>query len=231
MFDAIRSETIERLRHCMATLSFIKDNERERFEEDSIDVINIRGLFYVMLYAAIENTFNATVSVYLSFLNMKNIEINHTNYFFLSVAADAHLRSFRAKQTSRNITEMNARLKLLEGMFTEEAVAIDSNFFGNYSQNINPKLISMVEKCLYIGTLALSSRDNAYLTEITEKRNKVAHGRESAHDIGKTSRADELKIRFDATRRIALHFIATFESEVDKLSCIKENFKPQYINN
>lgn len=58
--------------------------------------------------------------------------------------------------------------------------------------------------------------DRALIDELTDKRNAVAHGRESAASIGEKYRTDELRKRLQDIQALIFKFIDRLESYFDK---------------
>ena len=227
MIEATQRDIFERLNHLRLVLSFIKQNESTSpLIEDSLEVINLRGLFYVMMYSLVEYSFSRCLYDLINFFKNKKIKKIYIKSLFYSIVSDSDFKRF--KYSSNNKNEIKKRIEFLENLFSDGEINIDSHFFSIHSQNVTPEYIELVGKCLCIKELKLNHRDATYLVEITEKRNRVAHGRDSSFAVGRSTRSPELRLRLEAVERIINHLMNTIDLESITFSCIDDGFKTIY---
>ncbi|WEF32423.1 MAE_28990/MAE_18760 family HEPN-like nuclease [Pseudoduganella chitinolytica] len=204
---------------------YIKHNESSATPPIDIDEIKmVRGLFFVSLYGAYERSVNESVVQYFTLINSLGISYNHFSGNFYPAAFDSMFTSLRT-------SEQKWKKRVEFGAFVEssEVCQINSGVFEDQLQNPKSKILKMIAE--YLGASQLYNRNHAdelYLDEVVEKRNQVAHGRNTAIVVGSTGRSDELVIRYQAISRILESFVQMLENHYLSKDYIRPPYRGQY---
>lgn len=109
-----------------------------------------------------------------------------------------------------------------------EAQEFDDMLFSKFLQNVWAKSIDEVMGALGIVDFALTVSQQALVDELVDKRNAIAHGRDSAASIGERYRCDELRKRLVETQALTFDFIARLEAYFDDREFIRVGDKDIY---
>lgn len=221
-----RSRANERMHQVRTLLTFIKTQESQSIPPvDSDDVKIIRGLFFVSLYGAFEKTINEVVEQYLRAVGGLKVEFSDLTWSFLPTALDPVLTSFKATG------HWEKRVKIFETIQSEVPCTVSDTIFSDQLQNTWYKKLEQI--ALYIGVrnrFLRNQRDSHYVDEVVDKRNQVAHGRNTPLVIGSLGRALDLEIRFDAIDRVIDDYVAMLESHFNSLDFVREDRRNKYLN-
>jgi len=223
-FSIERSNVNERMQQVRDFLTFIKTQESEDTPPLDTNIVKtLRGLFFVHLYAAFEKSVNEGVEQYLQSVGSLNIKYSDIVNVFLPTALDAKFTSLQSGERWQSRVDFS---KMLE---SEEICLINNSVFSMYLQNTKSKVLENI--ALYIGISNKyfpNERDSHYLDEVVEKRNQVAHGRNTPITIGASGRAVDLEIRIDAVNRILENFFEILEDNFNSLNFVKIENKATY---
>ena len=194
---------------------------------DTHEVLILRGLYYVHLYAAFEHSVNQGVQSFLKAVTNLRVSTAHFELPLFSVALDSQLSSLgdvgEAKKWGR-------RLDIFNRQNSEGKCVLNDTVFGLYLQNVWIENLQQVFNCLNIPDPVIPDpRLGPYVEEIVEKRNIVAHGRESPAIVGRGTRTPELKIRLDAIAEVVQHIFDCFEKGLTTRSFIAPQHRATYL--
>lgn len=211
MLEAYRLDSVRRINEVRATLDVIKHMEsQDPLVPDSKEVLILRGLYYVHLYGAFEYSINQGVQAVLGFITSSKVQVNHIEHILNSVVLDSQFNSYKDSGVD---VKWEKRISLLSEIQSDGECRINDAVFSYYLQNIWYKSLEQVFKCLCIPDRCVpENRLIGYIDEIVNKRNSVAHGRESAADVGAGTRSPDLQIRFDAIVQVINHIYDCFEN-------------------
>lgn len=229
MFSSERQNATNRLTEVRQLLETIKSLEStELLRPDSTEVLILRGLFYVHLYATFEHSVTEAVERLRCVFNELKIKTIHLEPVFLSVSLDAHFNSFRDPGVKNSWTKRIDFLRMQSSI--NEAVLSDS-VFSSSLQNVWKKDLQQIFACLFINEpIVPNSSCTPYIDEIVGKRNRVAHGRDSPVTVGYGTRSNELHLRLDAISQIITHLIQCFERHLTELNFVREEQRVNYSN-
>jgi hypothetical protein len=211
VLSGVRAEVSVRFSEVLQVLEHIKSVEKPPPIPDVTEAKILRGLFYVHLYSALEYTINQGVRTFLQAVAGFNAQPHHYQARFLSVALDSEFNSIRNIGEDRR---WGARLKLIALQSSSDPQVINNDLFGLYLQNVWIKKLETIFECLDINDPVVpDSTYRGYVDEVVERRNAVAHGRESAADVGAARRGAELLIRYNAINATCIHFLDCLESQ------------------
>jgi len=185
----------------------------------------MRGLFYVHLYAALEKTVNDIVQQTLIKVSSHNVKHNHYTIPFNAISLMNKLRSFKDSSYTVFIQKST---EIFEDMTCTRVTPINETAFSNNLQNVWISTIDEVRKAFGMRAFALPPRITATVNEIVDKRNAVAHGRESASTIGERHRTDVLRTKMDIITAFTYELIEEFEIYYNEKSFLKPTAKRYY---
>lgn len=226
MLHTQRAEAYQRLQEVRLTLDTIKSLESPNvLIPDPANVTILRGLFFVHLYAAFEFTVNKGTQAVLDQITALNVKYSHFSQNIYAVALDAAFTSTHSTPKSK----WTKRLALLSAQFSNDTCAINSAAFSGDLQNVWYKTLVEVFECL--GVLSLPVPDirlKQYIDEIVEKRNSVAHGRESPIQASAGHRSPDLEKRYDAVSKTIDHIFDSFEDYLKHRIFIRQDQRAAY---
>jgi hypothetical protein len=169
----------------------------------------LKGLLYVHLYACIEFAINKSVVHTLTIIRSKNVRYHHFENKFYTVALFSNLQSIRDCNPKFFLDKSADLFINTESIDTS---SFDETLLVQYLQNIWGKSFNQITKTLGASVFAISPRDISIFDEIVENRNKVAHGRDSAVNIGASPRYSDLKSKYDTVNDVISRYIDHLES-------------------
>jgi hypothetical protein len=213
MFESVEREVGDRIRQSKDLLRLIKSLSLQDEYQDS-DIYKIqKGYLFVSLYSSIEYCLTASVSRFLELLKASPRRPTEYKYYFLCMLLNANFNSVR-DCSKKNVWDKRA--DLIDTLFSENIVDIDTSVFPTDGINISDKQIDDVWKFFHLNGSSLPEGVNQLLLkEIKEHRNAIAHGREKAIDIGGRYTEDALQIKENAVEKLCLHVIEEFKSTYD----------------
>ena len=107
---------------------------------------------------------------------------------------------------------------------------IDESIFADLMANTYPSTFKLIEKIFYLELQELKDQKVlGYVREITESRNAVAHGRESALTVGGRYTSAELSDRATTINKLIAELLSTFDGVVLDPRFIKKAERRRYI--
>ncbi|MDZ7892954.1 MAG: MAE_28990/MAE_18760 family HEPN-like nuclease [Rhodoferax sp.] len=197
---SVSSSIDERFQQVRDFLSLIKAREGTEQPSTSSDTKTLRGLFYVHLYSAFEFSINHSIQNTLQLAAQKKVKLNELESRFLTVGLN-HL--FQAYPTIKSDKRWKKRIEIFDSISSDKTSEINNTLFGEYLQNIWTNTLIDVCTCICLPASVLPSpRERQYIDELVDTRNKVAHGRESAHNVGERTNGIELETRFNIIKDV-----------------------------
>lgn len=227
MFASERLNATNRLTEVRQLLETIKTLEStDPLQPDGTEALILRGLFYVHLYATLEHTVNQVVEKLLSAVSGLAVKIAHFEPIFLSVALDPEFTSFGDTGKNRRWAK---RITFLKKQMSLDNEKLNTSLFSFSLQNIWKQDLIDVFECLYINEPIVPEATLIhYIDEIVNKRNEIAHGRQSPVIVGRGTRSPDLLIRLDAVSQIIFHVIECFEKHLTDLNFVRIEDRAHY---
>ena len=224
MFEDINQETTRRLTEVHSILRLIKD------EGISIDKRILKGLFFVLLYGALEYVIQASVQRCIILLNRKNTPINNLRYSLLGLILNKECNAVSSTSNKQWIKRYELFIKLNE---ITPINNIDEALFPCPTGNIKYKNIEFIWNIFGIETEVINDvKLKSFLNELAEHRNAIAHGRELSSTIGGRLSNEELEVRYKALNSYCSYIIANFEEYIQQNKHLKKNiYKPENFEN
>ncbi len=225
-FNGVKTRTSERFNEVQIFLTFISSQEPTLPTHSvSLEVRIMKGLFYVHLYSAFEKSVNDAVETALSLISAKSIKNNHLSPTLLSIALSDKMKSLKDSGYSKIFIKS-------ADVFTESAssniLPINETIFSSQLQNVWVKTIFEIVSILGVDEIEFSSRVRTTVDEIVDKRNAVAHGRDSAASVGERYRATVLREKMELISSAIHQIIDALEAHCSSKRYIKPNARRYY---
>lgn len=218
----------ERLSEARALLECVKQQEPDEGIPNLPTALSLtlRGLFYVSVYGAIEYAVTHGTQAFINNLCSLSVNTKHLEQSLYAIALDSQLTSARDSGEKK---KWESRRAIFKSMETGGICAIPDTVFGTYLHNVHPKTIEEIFSCLGVQKPVTSAESEiGYLREITEKRNAVAHGRETAGDAGKGLTKQDMEIRLTAAYSIGSYFLAAIDDHAASLKFVRARYRSNY---
>jgi len=224
-FASIRSGAVDRFRQVRALLTLVRERETDEGVNTTDDTKMLRGLFFVHLYAALEYSVNSVVQEALRNIASRNAKAADVETRFHSVTLHHLFQSYADSRGRR----MRKRLDILDAQSSFDVCTINDSLFSDQLQNVWADTLTDVCDCLCVDLACLKDRaTRTYLDEVVDRRNAVAHGRESPVDTGSRMNAAELEFRLLAVTRVTEQLTDSLEEHVTQFGFVRASARSQY---
>jgi len=210
-FISVSQSSTLRFNEVRALLTEIRSRETIPPAPETEIVSTLRGLFFVNLYGAFEFSITEAVQTLLQEITRACIPYSQFEPLFHAVALDG---KFSAISDAGRKKKWKARRELLSQQVSATVCGLNDTAFHHDLQNIWFETLSMLFDALCIAEPVVpEARLRGYIDEVVDRRNAVAHGRESPALIGRI-RSTELELRLDAISQTATHVILCFDKHL-----------------
>jgi hypothetical protein len=219
-----RTSANERFQQARTLLSFIKTQESSDVPPIDTDEVKIlRGLFFVHLYGSFEKSVNEAVEKYIQKIDELNVAFCDFSSLFLPTALDPVFTSIQMGG------KWDKRVDFFKAIESTEKCSIRNTIFSDQLINTWFKNLDRIAICIGARRPFLKNySDSLYLDEVVEKRNQVAHGRNTPLSVGSSGRSADLESRFVAVRRVFDDYCEMLESHYNCLEFIKASSRADY---
>lgn len=207
-FAVTRRIAFERLSEVLLYLNHISSLELAVGVPVAQELKIMKGMFFVILYGALEKSTHESVQLLL--LKIKGLEPknNHVIHPFYVVSMARRWKSIKETGYKDVLTQMSGFFTAME---SNDYLGMDESLFAAVLQNVWAKTIEEVVVALGVPGFSLPVGDRALIDELVRNRNAVAHGRESASEIGERYRIDDLRRKLNEIQLFIVGFIDRLE--------------------
>jgi hypothetical protein len=184
-------------------------------------------MYYVHLYAAMERAVNETVEQTILLIKNQAVLNRHYKTEFNAVSLHSKMQGFK---TSGYKDFFSRSAEVFCAVDAEEAFDLHNTMFSSNLQNVWYETLQQTLKCFGVPGFHLESRVRFTVDEIVEKRNAVAHGRESPVTVGERHRCEVLRQKTQEIQTAVDLFVDTFETYITQKLYIKDHYRPNYAN-
>ncbi len=220
-FSIVRSNSRERFGEVLINLAFIEKNESDG--EPSVEVKILRGLFYVHLYSALEKAINETIEQTILLVKQDSVKNIHYHAAFNLISLNSRKQAFK-QCSGKNYFIKSA--EVFEGLRSDEIYDLSDTVFSDSLQNIWYKTIQETLRSFGLEPINIDPRVRLTIDEVVDKRNAVAHGRETPIYVGERHRSDILRKKTQEIQLVVEQFVSVFEDYIIN----KKYLDAQYIN-
>jgi hypothetical protein len=169
-----------------------------------------KGLAFVQLYAAYEFTVKSVVQTAIDSINTHAHKMKDIKPSLMALYLDRELASLR-DAGRKNI--WNARLRLFERVFCDDIIALANNA-GPPTDGSHYRHTHLITIFNVFGIARLPARRRTHLfriDEVVNHRNQIAHGNETAADVGRRYTRSEVSHRIRQMKSVCLLLISVFD--------------------
>ena len=220
-----RLAEVQKLLALIRKLEALATEERDQVSAENSTVL--RGLFFVHLYGALEYSITLSVQVLLQEMTKVAVPFNGFEHLLHVIALDAQFRSLADPGLK---LKWQKRRELLNKQVSSEMCSLNDTVFQDQLQNIWYHTLHTIFDFLCVPSDAVPEvRMRGYLDEIVENRNAIAHGRQSAQEVGRRTTSTDLGERLDAVTKVVNHVIVSFEDYLENRHFVDARHRPNYI--
>jgi len=180
-----------------------------------LDVVRaLKGLAFVQLYAIYE--YAVVQSVIAANRTVSSHKIAHSalRHSLLPLALDSECKSLADCGPSR---EWDVRRGLMAGSRASDPAAITDTLFPSDGSHFRRRQLNTIWELFGLdSSIVPEPRLLGRIDELVEKRNSVAHGRESAESVGARFSLSDLEARLVDIATVCRHVIESLDSHVSE---------------
>ncbi|GAA74224.1 MULTISPECIES: MAE_28990/MAE_18760 family HEPN-like nuclease [unclassified Pseudoalteromonas] len=222
-FDIVRANSRERFSEVQINLNYIESIEPAG--EATPEVKVLRGLYYVHLYSALEKALNETVEQAILLIKSKNIKNLHFATPFNVISLNSKMQSFKQCGYKDYFDKSS---EVFESINSEEVFDISNTIFSQNLQNVWFKTIQNTIRSFGAAPIQVEPRVKLTIDEVVDKRNAVAHGRETPTVIGERHRVNVLRTKTQEIQLVIEQVISTFEDYIANYEFLKATYVQEY---
>lgn len=185
----------------------------------------MKGLFYVQLYGALEKATTDSLQQLLTKIGQLQPQNCHVILPFNVISMSRKWKSLKDSGYKDALSRVREFFLAIED---NKFHGIEESLFADVVQNIWAKTIDDIILALGITGFTLSVSDRALVDELVDKRNAVAHGRESPASVGERDRCDDLRRRLNQVQTLIVALIDRLEGYFDNREFVCAAHKARY---
>lgn len=225
-FINVRTKARSRFSEVSTYLNYVASIEPENIRDPApLEVKIMRGLFQVHLYSALEKTVNELIENTLNYISSNNVKSLHYANSFKSISLINKLKAFRDCKFDNFFMKAS---EIFSEMESDSPLSISESVFSSSLQNVWTKTIVEIVNTFGIKGFVVDPITKTIIDELVERRNAVAHGRESASVVGERFRTNVLRTRYATIVQFADQLIDLFELFYNNKQFIKPYAKKHY---
>lgn len=194
-------------------------------EETPIHVKIQRGLYYVHLYSALEKAVNEVIEHTILLIKSQDVKNKHFKTTFNVISLNSKMQSFKSCGYK---DYFKRSIEVFQGVNSEERFEISNTIFSQSLQNIWFETLQQILNSFGASQLNVEARVSFTIDEVVEKRNAVAHGRETPVVVGERYRANILRAKTQDIQLVVDMFIDSFETYISERAYIQESYRKEY---
>lgn len=177
-----------------------------------------RGLWLVSLYAAVERSVNASVEAALYEISAERVKSADT---VSSIHSIFHFPKVQSLHSCGRGSIFDKSIALLEASSGHEILQTTDNPLAPSLQNVDSKTMLWVLGLFGASAMAASPAALGRTNTLRERRNAVAHGRESAANVGERYTITELENMYNAGDEVVTAFSTALKDHCTSKSYLR----------
>lgn len=222
-FDIVRANSRERFSEVQVNLNYIESIEPDG--EASPEVKILRGLYYVHLYSVLEKAINETIEQVILLIKSKNIKNVHFSTPFNVISLNSKMQSFKQCGYKEYFERSS---EVFESIDSENIFNISNTIFSQNLQNVWFKTIQDTIRSFGATPIQVEPRVKLTIDEVVDKRNAVAHGRETPTAVGERHRTIVLRTKTQEIQMVIEQVVSTFEEYITNYEFLKPTYIQEY---
>lgn len=204
MFDALEADIRERFVDCQRMLIYLRGLPNGNIHPAPLEISSLRGLWLVNLYGVMEKSVNMISDEVIDCIVTEAVASSSLKP---SLHGVFHFSKIQALKDCGHGTIMEKSMDLLRASHSIENVELASNPLPDKLQNVDADTIYLLCDLLSLDGHEIEAGRRGRLNNLKERRNAVAHGRETPHSVGRRFNADGLQDLFTLTNEEVFSFM------------------------
>lgn len=175
----------------------------------------LKGLFLVALYGSLERSANAIVEQAVAEISTHSAPSGWCNPAIFTVFHHSRVQSLRACKRE-NVLEKSH--ELFTEVSSENYIVVNNNPLADSLTNVDGSTLVSIAKYFGISNYGMDGSSLGRLNNLRERRNAVAHGRESAATAGERFRYPELRTMYGIVDQEITRLLETIRQHCDNKS-------------
>ncbi|ESS56562.1 MAE_28990/MAE_18760 family HEPN-like nuclease [Kosakonia cowanii] len=202
-FENAQIEIRERFSEANSLLVYLRENGPEPLQPTSNNMKSLKGLWLVSIYSAVERSVNTTIEAALEVISSHENRSVDCIPALLSIIYFNGIKSINECGKNKILDKSSS---LFNDVFSEAVMKVTENPLAENLQNVDANTISWVLGLFGAPNLSVSSASTGRVNALRERRNAVAHGRESASEVGERYTLEELNNIYQASDEVVTAF-------------------------
>ncbi|EOC0864396.1 hypothetical protein VG539_002370 [Cronobacter muytjensii] len=219
-FDNAQIEIRDRFTEANSLLAFLRSNGPAPLQPSSENIKSLKGLWLVSIYAAVERSVNAVMEAALEVIS------NHNNKSIDCIPSLHSIFHFKGITSIRDCGRnkiFDKSISLFEATHSDEVMKVIDNPLAESLQNVDATTIFWILGLFGAPNIAVSAPSIGRVNALRERRNAVAHGRESASEVGERYTIQELENIYNAADEIITAFFLSLSDYCTKQHYLKNH--------
>lgn len=219
-------ELAARFQEAQAFLSAIKATEPPAGTPTPAEINTRKGLAIVLIYGAFEYSITRIMTDTSALITARSVRHDHLHEELYPFALDPQLTAVRMSGAAR---KWNSRSELFAKQLSTDHVLLNDGCFLEGLRNAWASTVAQAFRLFGVpGTPLYDVKVRHYIDVIVEGRNAVAHGRESATQVGQRYTSAELQKFLDELLKQAQYMSIQFSTYIQDKSFIKTAHRASY---
>lgn len=209
MFDALEADIRERFVDCQRMLIYLKRLPNADVHPAPLEIRSLRGLWLVNLYGVMEKSVNMISDEIMNCIIADSVASSSLKP---SLHGIFHFSKIQALKSCGTGTVIERSLELLRASHSVENVTLSSTPLPEKLQNVDAETIYLLCDLLSLDGYEIEIGRRGRLNNLKERRNAVAHGRETPHSVGGRFNFQGLQDLFTITSEEVFSFMTCCKS-------------------
>lgn len=202
-FENAHVEIRDRFSEANSLLIYLRENGPAPLQPTNNNIKALKGLWLVSIYSAVERSVNTIIEAAIEVIS------GHENR---SIDCIPSLHSIFYFNGVRSINEcgknkiFDKSISLFKDVFSETVMKITDNPLAESLQNVDANTMSWVLGLFGAPNFSVAPASVGRVNALRERRNAVAHGRESASEVGERYTIEELGNIYQACDEVVTAF-------------------------
>jgi hypothetical protein len=217
-FESSDNESRSRFSEASALLNFLRQTAPPDFTPlDDIQKA-YRGLWLVSMYGAVERSVNAIVE---SAIQVVSSHGSRSIDCVPSLHSIFHYSKIQSVQSCGRGKVFDSSVSLFEASLSSAAMIGSDNTLSESLQNVDASTMRWVAKLFGTSPLIIDGPVAGRLSTLRERRNAIAHGRESASEVGERYTVEEMQKVYEASDAAVTAFSLSMKDHCDNKKYLK----------
>lgn len=212
-FENAQVEIRDRFTEAGALLFFLRENGPAPLQPTSNHIKSLKGLWLVSIYSAVERSVNTTIEAALEVISGHE---NKSIDCIPSLHSIFHFNGVRSLNECGKNKIFEKSALLFKDIFSEAVMKVIDNPLAESLQNVDASTMSWALGLFGAPNLSVSPASIGRVNALRERRNAVAHGRESASEVGERYTIEELGNIYQAADEVITAFFINLSEHCTK---------------